>query len=241
MPNGGWIEAATQTTSTYFTELAVEFWVPEPPPDGQDNEYPTTFFWPGIESLYNGYILLQPVLQWNQGGSEAWTMEDFMVANNNSTGSDGQIAVSPNDLIEAAVYLNDPNCASGSDCWYISAWWDLTSGSSNYIEYQIPGQMNYAQGGVLEAYGVQGGYQPWYDCGDFPGAAYPWGAEAVFFFTALYDSTGADVPNFTTTQYPHTGGAYSGPIYDMSHNMLDCSFDVGSGWDGSYYLTIMVY
>ncbi len=52
VPAAGWLESATQNAQySYFTEMFVEFYVPNPPssPSGQ-----VFFMWPGIEALFGG-------------------------------------------------------------------------------------------------------------------------------------------------------------------------------------------
>ena len=82
-------------------------------------------------------------------------------------------------------------------------------------------------------------YMPFYDCGGFPGTAQPWNTNAITFFnTQLWDSRGANSPNFLPTNYPHSGRPYSGTIYDFNNHALNCNFAVATGNFGSYLMLL---
>jgi hypothetical protein len=264
---GGWLESATQNVSYYyFTELFIELYVPNAPPSPQG---PVFFLWPGIEATVGtGYTLLQPVLQWNQGGSGIWQMQDYVISTTFGIGGqDYPGIVYPGDNIWAVVQFDSLNPGSscqtgvdgGANCNYWVAWWDVTSGHTNSggFEQTVPNPLNYAQGAVFEAYMDSDGQQVETGfptgCADFPGTSVFGDTAAIFWGTTLYEgwspSTGTtlvaqDTPNFMTTQYPNAG---SGWLTNVNNNHVNCgynqsnTFSISDGWLGSTYVFSVGY
>ncbi len=261
VPSGsGWLQSATQYVKYYyFTQIYVSFYVPNPP-SSTPEDGPVFFFWPGIEGLSGAnYTLLQPVLQWNQGGSGRWEMEDYVISNwlGGPATHDYPGIVYPGDLITAVIWIDVDNPGAscntgangGANCNYFVYWDDSTSGHLNggAIEVTVPYPLTYAQGAVMEAYSSpsdendETGFPV--GCSDFPGTSVFGTHYAIFYDTALMEwspSTNSDVYdalNFMTTQYPN---APSGWLTDVNNNHVDCGdspgdkFSIAAGcWFGN--------
>jgi hypothetical protein len=130
IPNtGGWNEDAERGGLKF--NLFSAYWdCPSSPPD--NHSYISNFLFTGIEPP-DGSSIIQPVLQWNQGGSPGWTGSAWYVYNGGSAHSTF-ISVSVGDTIYGEMYNNSSN-----NYWNIEFYDNDTYGSTAlYVNTNIP-------------------------------------------------------------------------------------------------------
>lgn len=177
-----WLEYAMHprpesgTSYLSVTEFTAYWEVPPRPPyygDARD------FLFPAIQDNYHYYpkTIIQPVLEWNQGGSGCWTVSSW-------TGKDG--SADPGD---EEYYRSDPQYAEEGDTimgvMQVSAdGWDITTGNLNTGEYtSVRGQLDTTDNlwifVALEGYHIR-------DNGDVPG-------DTTFHDIVVKDGYGRDI------------------------------------------------
>jgi hypothetical protein len=159
---------------TQFSQVFTNWGVPNPP-NVPANDGANLFFFPGFINLSNpaditsGVSILQPVMMWGSNGKfggHYWTIASWGVWNGGFYHSP-PIQVDPGHGIEGDMY----QIASNPDAWIISTT-DTTTGAWTQAEiYNIPNswpKYNWAQLGVVEAYGAPSSNIPLKSCSELP-------------------------------------------------------------------------
>jgi hypothetical protein len=155
----GWVEDTELVTSSAYGGINASWTVPAAP-DSSDGQ--VVYFFPGLQDHNNVQSILQPVLGWNAFNDNAWTIASWNCCQDGAVNYSTPQTVNSGDQIVGTV---QNNCAAGTaTCasWNINTA-DVTlnlasalNGTSNYGQ-----TFNWAFGGVLEVYGVNG-------CQDYP-------------------------------------------------------------------------
>jgi hypothetical protein len=163
-----WVMGTVQQSTTYFTEVATFFQVPNAPTSGTTSA--ESAIWPGL--WCSNEDLIQPVLAYNYNSTVGWTMHNEVATGSGQGGiHDEPSRVSPGDEIMAIVYLdsnNEGNCnkATGANCNYNSFWEDFTNGTYENMsrEWTVTSGPKWAMGIVFET--PLGSFN---SCADLPG------------------------------------------------------------------------
>ena len=146
----GWVTAASAVT-TPLNYLAASFNVPQNPANVANQ---ILYYFPGIEPAATGDTIVQPVLGWNTIGSgPSWTMSSWNCCKYGGVFHSALVPVNPGDILAGAM---TGSACVGNICsnWSITTR-DTASGLSTTLASVSGNQsMNWAFGGVLEAYGV---------------------------------------------------------------------------------------
>ncbi|SNQ58934.1 hypothetical protein [Candidatus Methanoperedens nitratireducens] len=151
-----WTESASYYENGGNNFFAAHWRVPSSPtgPTGQ-----TIFLFPGLEPESSPLNILQPVLQWGQGGRNRWELQSYYVIGNQINDTGIIVNASEGDTV-FGVIQQYPN---GSGHWYVDAY-DLTSGGSSSISVSsLSNVYPYVYGAALEVYNVN-------TCNQFPGS-----------------------------------------------------------------------
>jgi hypothetical protein len=159
----GWVEYASQTISTSFSEIFSNEWIVPPAPTSNNGQ--TDFYFQGLEDSNDVVSILQPVLQYGAsaaGGGNYWAIASWNCCPSGTADYSTLVTVKPGDEISGAI---ESTCSVGTES--CSKWdiviEDVTSGKSTSLTNSpSEGQtFNWAFGGVLEAYNVT-------QCSDYP-------------------------------------------------------------------------
>ncbi|HIH97085.1 MAG TPA: hypothetical protein HA348_06380 [Thermoplasmata archaeon] len=149
-----WIEWAQDLWVWELWEFTAEWNVPSSPPSPEGDT--VDFLFNGIEPLLGGSII-QPVLEWNYGGSGRWTAAPWCVSGSDTYRGTPPIDVDVNDHLEGILVWHD-----AVDKWTIGIY-DHTKGTYKFIEKYCGIDPDTVRTYVtLEGYGV-------YDDSDVPG------------------------------------------------------------------------
>lgn len=153
-----WIVSESTTTGTSYGELSATWTVP-PAPTYYDSQ--KIIFFPGLEDTSNTAWILQPVLNWNNDFTEAWSVASWN-ADTSSAYESSPIAVYSGDTILGTV---KSTCSAGTlSCasWNVTTT-DQSLGKSTTLSNTTSHGLtfNWAFGGVLEVYSVA-------SCYDYP-------------------------------------------------------------------------
>lgn len=155
----GWIEDAYNWSINYL-DLFEAYWdVPSSPPS--PNPYAVNFLFNAIEPTDYSAIV-QPVLEWNWGGSGRWTAKAWAVDQNGNTYTSDPINVDVGDQLKGTLLWQDDYAFPISDCWYIEIT-DCTTDQKTYLYSNAVGRdFNLGVFVALEGYNIE-------DDGDVPG------------------------------------------------------------------------
>ncbi|MDD4873497.1 MAG: hypothetical protein PHE15_00745 [Dehalococcoidales bacterium] len=155
---GGWVECAKDTGRKPDT-FAANWVCPSSPPGLQSNI--VNFLFTAIETWTGGSII-QPVLQWNQGGAPGWSGASWYVYNGGSVHTDATPVSVGNNIYG---YMH----SQGTTTWYISIQ-NLNTGGYKSLTVNTNIPVNPLIGNqvfvALESYNTSNGYI--YDT-DMPG------------------------------------------------------------------------
>jgi hypothetical protein len=165
-----WVVGATQVSSTsFYSGVEITFTVPATPANAGTSL--KSSIWPGLEPQ-DGTLVLQPVLEYNEGGAGGWTMHNEVAGQGcgNICYRDTGVTVQPGDSIYASVMMDfgNPGCAvnagtTGANCNYLILWWDETSGATATTpDLAVPKPLTVALGLIFEPIGTAT------SCNDFP-------------------------------------------------------------------------
>jgi hypothetical protein len=234
------VGAIQQSGTTYFTQVVTTFNVPNPPTSGSSQA--VVSMWPGLQT--SNQDLIQPVLEYAYENAPGWTMHNEVAPGNNKVAAINDTAgdVKAGDEIYAQVWFdqNNPgsNCkpATGANCNYSSMWWDLTSGSYEFMsrDWTVAEGPTFAMGMVFETAG--GVYN---SCADFPVggvkfnmAVYQWSSSNVY--TSVTPNFAEETPassiyfQFTNQGLNNGGNAYP--------NCVNITYPLSSGSTGMLWL-----
>ncbi len=144
----GWMGAMNGMFEPIQNMYANWFVPPNPAQGGA-----TVFFFPGLESLEDSSFILQPVLQWNQGGQgvdNQWSIASYNCCKNNNLLHSTPIAVSSGQSIYSWISGNSPNGTGVCSGWSIGTGVGSAVTTLNTSSFGQPADWAFA--GVLEAY-----------------------------------------------------------------------------------------
>jgi hypothetical protein len=155
----GTVTSSYANNTNFWTGIEGEFQVPPAPTVGDGS--PTFYIWTGLQT--QSKILLQPVLEWEQGGEEdsgyGWYMQNWVVTPQYTGGKalTNPLPVNPGDQIFTVVELDTNNLGSncqlnegGKNCNYTVFWGDWNSGNTSQADWTVDQGPQYAWGAVLE-------------------------------------------------------------------------------------------
>lgn len=152
-PGGsGWFESGDSTDIGAVSYMHAEWNIPKAPASHRKQ---TVYFFPGLEnSKSRKTTILQPVLAWNQGGSDiaGWSLASWNCCKSGKVHHSKYIAGS-GSMVSGDI--SGRSCQGGvCSKWQIVAY-DWASGRSTIFNTTSFGlQMNWVFGGVLEAYHI---------------------------------------------------------------------------------------
>jgi hypothetical protein len=169
-----WIVDAETTTATSYGEISATWTVP-PDPIYYDSQ--KVIFFPGLEDINDVVTILQPVLNWNNDFTEAWSIASWNCCVSGKANESSPVHVYKGDTILGTV---KSTCSAGTlSCptWNVTTL-DQTLGKSTALNSTSSyGQtFNWAFAGALEVYYIA-------SCYDYP----PTQAQSQTFNVTLYD------------------------------------------------------
>ena len=198
-PNS-WIEDGNyQLTNAELAHFSGKWTVPSSP---SSNDGQTIFYFIGSTDT-QGYLILQPVLQWGSaadGGGAYWVIASWAVSSGGTVAYSTPQTVSAGDTINGTIdYVGSGTCGQNSrECYSIFAK-DTTSGSSSSLTNQdVNGQ--WVLYGTLESYNIK-------SCSDYSS-----GGSLSLGSLSVSDRTGKVTPSWST--------------YVNSNASPQCSFSV---------------
>jgi hypothetical protein len=141
----GWIEYSKDQSVDELWEFNAYWHVPSSPPSPESGT--VDFLFNGIEPSTGGAIV-QPVLEWNQRGSDRWTGSAWAVSGGDSYHSD-PIDASVGDRIKGILAWDDDY-----NSWLID-FYDMTTGEQTYIWSGYVGDTDLKVVTTLEGYNVE--------------------------------------------------------------------------------------